>query len=142
MTGFLPTLPDALDFLSQLHVHGQNIISSSAILLIYLAPALALVIKEFPSFNIMTYLQHNSQAVAASSACLFCALTLHNASLIIPHPSVDQLSCITLDVILYALTCLDHPNGTIQACGTSILIVLVDHGMSPTFLALLKLLLF
>jgi len=108
MEGFLPSLPAALDFLSQLQSDAISLVEKSA------------------SFDVMTIFQHNNYKVAASSARLFCALTHHNMSLIIPNSPVDQFSCLTLDVILHALTCLDHPNGMVQACGTSILTVLVD----------------
>jgi hypothetical protein len=76
-------------------------------------------VHEFTVSDLLTLLKSQNSAVAASSARLFCVLISFSG---------DGFSEATLNVVLYALACLDDEDMEFQACGTSIILVLMDHG--------------
>jgi hypothetical protein len=90
-----------------------------------LLSVLATLHNQFTASDLLSLLRHKDHTISASAAGLFCALaTQCHINLLFP---TNQFSDATLNVILYALACLDEEDVGLQACGTSILHVLIDH---------------
>jgi hypothetical protein len=116
-----------LDLFSTLPADGRRPFFMNSILLTWFSPALSLLVDHFAISELLTLLKSKNSTVAASSARLFCALaTHHSVDLSFPWDGFSEAS---LNVCLHALACLDDEDIEFQACGTSILMVLMDHGM-------------
>jgi hypothetical protein len=90
-----------------------------------LLSALATLHNRFTASTLVSLLKYKDSAVSASAARLFCALATQCH--ITNSFSTNQFSDATLNIVLYALGCLDEEDVELQACGTSILHILIDH---------------
>jgi hypothetical protein len=73
-------------------------------------------------------MQHSDNAVAHSCANLFSLLAFQSKHSTSYNFDLKPFSDITLPIIMHALSCLDHSDVEIQACGTSILTCFMDNG--------------
>jgi hypothetical protein len=94
----------------------------------YLLAALPFAAKTFSPADLSNAMQYGDSAISGSCARFLSALACHHKNSIIYNSQLESFADLILPTILYAISCHNHRDFQIQACGTSILACLIDNG--------------
>jgi hypothetical protein len=96
--------------------------------LIYLTIALSSVVNTLSPADVLNVMHHNNSVVSASCAHFFQSLISQARNSTSYSDQLEPFFDIIMPIIVHALSCLNHSDLDMQACGMSILASLVENG--------------